>query len=70
MDKTDLADAQRRYEKQAAELGAALERARSERDAAFREAHDEGMTMRAIGEAVGMSHQRVAQIVWGGTRKG
>jgi hypothetical protein len=69
MDKKALADAQRRYESKVADLGAAMDKARTERDAAFRKAHKEGMTMRAIGEVVGMSHQRVAQIVWGGAKK-
>ncbi len=69
MDEKALADAQRRYERQVADLGAAMNRARAERDAAFRKAHKAGMTMRAIGEAVGMSHQHVAQIVWGGSKK-
>jgi hypothetical protein len=69
VDKKALADAQTRYVKQVAELGAAMDRVRSERDAAFRKAHKEGMTMRAIGDVVGMSHQRVAQIVWGGSKK-
>jgi hypothetical protein len=69
MDKKVLAKAQRRYEKQMVDLEAAMDKARGERDAAFRKAHREGMTMRAIGEVVGMSHQRVAQIVWGGAKK-
>lgn len=69
MDRRALIDAQRRYEKQVTELRSAMDRARAERDAAFRTAHKEGMTMRVIGEVVGMSHQRVAQIVWGGAKK-
>lgn len=40
-----------------------LEEAQRERDAAIREAHAEGMTTRAIAEHVGVSHQRVAQVV-------
>jgi DNA-directed RNA polymerase sigma subunit (sigma70/sigma32) len=67
--KKEVARAQDRFEKQVAELTEELDRARGARDAAFRKAHEEGMTMRAIGEAVGMSHQRVAQIIWGAARK-
>lgn len=69
MEAKALADAQARYEKEFTAHTAAIEKARAERDAVIRRAHRSGMTMRAIGDAVGMSHQRVAQIVWGDRRK-
>jgi hypothetical protein len=39
------------------------ESAKTERDAAIRRAHADGMTLRAIATVVGLSFQRVAQIV-------
>ena len=36
---------------------------RKERDQAIRVAHDDGLSTREIAEIVGLSHQRVAQII-------
>lgn len=69
MEAKALADAQARYEKEFSAHTAAIEKARAERDTAIRKAHRSGMTMRAIGDAIGMSHQRIAQIVWGDSKK-
>lgn len=40
-----------------------LEAARAIRDDAIRDAHAEGMSLRAIASHVGIAHQRVAQIL-------
>jgi len=50
--------AQERYETEA-------EAARDARRDAFARAQDEGLTLREIGEAVGLHHTRVGQIIRG-----
>jgi hypothetical protein len=47
------------------EAQAALARIVEERAAAIREAHDAGIAIRAIADAVGLSFQRVGQIIQG-----
>jgi uncharacterized protein (DUF2062 family) len=42
-----------------------MKRMQAERDGAIREAVAAGVTMRQIGKVVGLSHQRIAQIVKG-----
>jgi len=44
-------------------LEQAADRLRDERDAAVRAAYKDGLPMKAIAEVMGMSHQRVSQIV-------
>ena len=51
--------AQERYESDA-------EAARQARSKSFAEAQDKGLTLREIGEAVGLHHTRVGQIIRGG----
>ncbi|MGH9521222.1 MAG: sigma factor-like helix-turn-helix DNA-binding protein [Terriglobales bacterium] len=41
----------------------AAERLRAERDEAIRAAYKDGLPMAAIAQVMGMSHQRVSQIV-------
>lgn len=40
------------------------------RDLLIQAAHEDGLTLRAIAEAAGLSHQRVHQIVRSGARTG
>jgi transposase InsO family protein len=51
------------YGKREAELEARAEKLREERDAAIRAAHKEGLPMATIAQVLGISHQRVSQIV-------
>jgi transposase-like protein len=44
-------------------LERSAEKLRHERDEAIRRAYGEGLPMKAIAQALGMSHQRVSQIV-------
>jgi DNA-directed RNA polymerase specialized sigma24 family protein len=46
-----------------AHLGEAETEARDAREDAIRQAHLEGLSMREIARVIGLSHQRVAQIV-------
>ena len=58
-----LAEAERDYRHERAQLEAELYAARERRDHAIREAAQAGMSYRQIAHATGLSHQRVAQIV-------
>lgn len=51
------------FAKREAELEATGEGLRRERDAAIRAAYQGGLPMKAIAQILGMSHQRVSQIV-------
>jgi DNA-directed RNA polymerase specialized sigma subunit len=51
------------YAQREATLEQAGDDLRQERDAAIRAAYSEGLPMKAIAQVVGMSHQRVSQIV-------
>ena len=44
-------------------LAEQLEGLRAERDEAIRQAYRDGLPMKAIAQVMGMSHQRVSQIV-------
>lgn len=56
--RTSVRAAQERYE-------AEVDTARRMRRDAFTKAHQEGLTLRAIGEAAGLHHSRVGQIIEG-----
>jgi DNA-directed RNA polymerase specialized sigma subunit len=51
------------YAKREAKLEQTAERLRGERDAAIRAAYEDGLPMATIAKIVGMSHQRVSQII-------
>lgn len=51
------------YTRREAELERAAEQLRVERDQAIRAAYKDGLPMKAIAQVMGMSHQRVSQIV-------
>lgn len=51
------------YARREATLEQAAEELRHERDEAIRAAYDDGLPMKAIAQVMGMSHQRVSQIV-------
>jgi DNA-directed RNA polymerase specialized sigma subunit len=51
------------YAKREAALEQTAEALRQKRDAAIRAAYSDGLPMKAIAQVMGMSHQRVSQIV-------
>jgi DNA-directed RNA polymerase specialized sigma subunit len=51
------------HAKRESEQEHAAERLRAERDKAVKAAYRDGMPMKAIAQVMGMSHQRVSQIV-------
>lgn len=51
------------YERRQAELEQTAEQLREERDQAIRAAYKDGLPMEAIAKVVGLSFQRVSQIV-------
>ena len=51
------------YERRQAELEQTAEQLREERDKAIRTAYKDGLPMEAIAKVVGLSFQRVSQIV-------
>lgn len=51
------------YAKREAELERSAERLRADRDKAIREAYKDGLPMADIARVLGMSHQRISQIV-------
>lgn len=58
-----MADFAERYARHEAELEQSAEALRAERDDAIRSAHKAGLPMADIARVLGMSHQRVSQIV-------
>jgi DNA-directed RNA polymerase specialized sigma24 family protein len=63
-DKRKLAT-ERHLERVWEQVQAAEAKARQRRDAALKQAHREGLTIRRIAEITGLSHGRVGQIVAG-----
>ncbi|HET7060196.1 MAG TPA: hypothetical protein VFH99_02675 [Candidatus Saccharimonadales bacterium] len=61
--KTRLKAFAKDYARRQGELEKAAERLREERDEAVRAAYKDGLPMKAIAQVMGMSHQRVSQIV-------
>jgi DNA-binding NarL/FixJ family response regulator len=51
------------YARREAELAEAAEGLRVERDQAIKQAYKDGLPMKAVAQVLGMSHQRVSQIV-------
>lgn len=51
------------FQRRELELGKDTERLRADRDAAIRNAYNGGMAMADIATILGMSHQRISQIV-------
>ncbi len=51
------------YVRRQGELEQAADKLRQERDEAVRAAYKDGLPMKAIAQVMGMSHQRVSQIV-------
>lgn len=51
------------YARREGELEQAADKLRAERDQAIRDAYKDGLPMKAIAQVMGMSHQRVSQIV-------
>jgi DNA-directed RNA polymerase specialized sigma subunit len=51
------------FARREAELEQAADQLRAERDKAIRAAYKDGLPMKAIAQVMGMSHQRVSQIV-------
>jgi DNA-directed RNA polymerase specialized sigma subunit len=51
------------YARRESELERAADQLRAERDRAIRAAYKDGLPMKAIAQVMGMSHQRVSQIV-------
>jgi hypothetical protein len=58
-----LRAAVRQYEREKSKLDQRSARNTAKRDAAIRNAHTAGLTMREIAKIAGVSHQRVAQVV-------
>ncbi|MGD9735217.1 MAG: sigma factor-like helix-turn-helix DNA-binding protein [Solirubrobacterales bacterium] len=61
--KARLAAFAEEYARRQGELERAADQLREERDEAVRAAYKDGLPMKAIAEVMGMSHQRVSQIV-------
>ena len=51
------------YARRESELEKTADRLRAERDKAIKAAYKDGLPMKAIAQVMGMSHQRVSQIV-------
>lgn len=58
-----LADFANDYARRQADIEEAVERLRLSRDEAVRAAYKDGLPMTTIAEVLGLSHQRVSQIV-------
>ncbi len=60
-----LAEFASRYARRQAAINDAVEELRQERDEAVKAAYKDGLPMATIAEVLGLSHQRVSQIVRG-----
>ena len=64
-----VVDAEARYQRWMALLQVAAAEANDARADAFGQAREDGLSMREIGQIVGLSHQRVAQIIHSSRRR-
>jgi IS30 family transposase len=65
MGDTDRQKAERAVRKAQADYDRSVDRARDARREAFKKAQDAGMTLREIGEQVGLHHTTVGEVIRG-----